>query len=308
MSARDEEPYSTIFASLKHPIRRRILRMLSKKSMSFSEIIEVLGVSNSFLTYHLDNLGELISKTEDGKYVLSSFGEAANATMSKVEDIPTTAAQQLPRTIARKVIARNVTFALGIVCILLIASLGVAWVYHTNLQDQNRRLQTWLNGNVTLLDQTEANNTNLQTQITCLNSTLTNMQKEISNLYIASTGNSAIWVNNVTFGTENSTVLVNNESIEFWQAHFWGEYASVAGYVSVGVSSNDNSTYVTWQTSNASNTNYTFPQMMPYTSWQSITVGFGGTVLFPVTLNSEILISVGNHSDAKTTVTITYYY
>ena len=36
MSGSDEEPYSTIFASLKHPIRRRILRMLSKQPMTFA--------------------------------------------------------------------------------------------------------------------------------------------------------------------------------------------------------------------------------------------------------------------------------
>jgi hypothetical protein len=39
VSVSDEEPYSTIFASLKHPIRRRILRMLSKKPMSFTEML-----------------------------------------------------------------------------------------------------------------------------------------------------------------------------------------------------------------------------------------------------------------------------
>jgi hypothetical protein len=56
--------------------------------MSFSEILEALGVSSSFLTYHIENLGELVSKTDSGKYRLSTFGEAAMATMTKVEDIP----------------------------------------------------------------------------------------------------------------------------------------------------------------------------------------------------------------------------
>jgi len=131
VSVSDEEPYSTIFASLKHPIRRRILRMLSKKPMSFSEMLGVLGVSSSFLTYHLENLGELVSKIDDGKYRLSSFGEAAMATMTKVEDIPTTVPQQSPETKPKRVVGRSVAIALGMICILLIAGLGGAIAYYT---------------------------------------------------------------------------------------------------------------------------------------------------------------------------------
>lgn len=88
MSAPEEEPYSAIFASLKHPVRRKILRMLSEKPRSFSEMLEASEVSSSHLTYHLENLGELVSKTDDGKYKLSAFGQAAVATMNKVEETP----------------------------------------------------------------------------------------------------------------------------------------------------------------------------------------------------------------------------
>ena len=84
----EEEAYSTIFTSLKHPIRRKILRMLSEKPKSFSEIQEAFRIESSHLTYHLENLGELVSKTQDGKYRLSTFGEAAVGTMSKVEEAP----------------------------------------------------------------------------------------------------------------------------------------------------------------------------------------------------------------------------
>jgi len=88
MSDSDDEPYSTIFTSLKHPVRRKVLRMLSEKPRSFSEMLGAFKVSSSHLTYHLENLGELVSKTDDGKYKLSAFGEAAVATMSKVEETP----------------------------------------------------------------------------------------------------------------------------------------------------------------------------------------------------------------------------
>jgi hypothetical protein len=63
--------------------------MLMEKPRSFSEMLEGSGVSSSHLTYHLENLGQLVSKTDDGKYRLSTFGEAAVATMSKIEEMPT---------------------------------------------------------------------------------------------------------------------------------------------------------------------------------------------------------------------------
>ncbi len=87
MSDLEEEIYSTMFTSLKHSIRRKILRMLSKRSRNFSEMLKDLGISSSHLTYHLENLGELVSKTDDGKYRLSKFGEAAVGTMSEVEEV-----------------------------------------------------------------------------------------------------------------------------------------------------------------------------------------------------------------------------
>lgn len=57
--------------------------------MSFTSLYESLGVSSSHLTYHLDALGELVSKN-DAKYRLSVFGQAACDMMNDVENPPTT--------------------------------------------------------------------------------------------------------------------------------------------------------------------------------------------------------------------------
>jgi DNA-binding transcriptional ArsR family regulator len=88
MSDSEEEIYSTMFSSLKHPARRKILRMLSERSMTFSQLLEELGVSSSHLTYHLENLGELVTKAESGEYKLSTFGAASVETMKIVEEAP----------------------------------------------------------------------------------------------------------------------------------------------------------------------------------------------------------------------------
>jgi hypothetical protein len=56
--------------------------------MTFSQMLETLGISSSHLTYHLENLGELLTKSEDGQYKLSTFGVASVNTMKIVEEAP----------------------------------------------------------------------------------------------------------------------------------------------------------------------------------------------------------------------------
>ena len=84
----EEETYSLIFTSLKHPIRRRILRMLADTPMTFSEILESLTIDSGHLNYHLESLGDLVLHPKDGKYLLSSFGAAAVRLMGGVEELP----------------------------------------------------------------------------------------------------------------------------------------------------------------------------------------------------------------------------
>jgi len=89
-NSQEEEPYSLMFSSLSHPARRKILRLLSEKPRNFSTILETLGISSSHLTYHLENLGELLIKMDDGRYKLSRLGDAAVMTMKGVEEPPET--------------------------------------------------------------------------------------------------------------------------------------------------------------------------------------------------------------------------
>jgi hypothetical protein len=57
-----------------HPIRREILSLLAERRCTFTEILKNLGIESSHLAYHLESLGELISKTPDGSYELSQIG------------------------------------------------------------------------------------------------------------------------------------------------------------------------------------------------------------------------------------------
>jgi DNA-binding transcriptional ArsR family regulator len=90
VSGSEDEIYSVMFSSLRHPARRKILRMLSERKVAYSQMLEELGITSSHLTYHLENLGDLVVKDTSGRYELSSFGKAAVTMMRGAEEVPDT--------------------------------------------------------------------------------------------------------------------------------------------------------------------------------------------------------------------------
>ncbi len=82
----EEETYSLIYTSLKHPFRRKILRMLKNGPLTFSEILQAVEIDSGHLSYHLENLGDLVNHSSDGKYQLSTIGLAAVKLMGGVEE------------------------------------------------------------------------------------------------------------------------------------------------------------------------------------------------------------------------------
>jgi len=115
--SREDEIYSTMFNSLKHPVRRKILRMLADKPMTFMEMVEELGVSSPHLTYHLESLGELVSKLYTGQYRLSAFGLASVSAMRGVEDVRDVEPK-------RRMNRGKAIFGVMMLAILLLASLS----------------------------------------------------------------------------------------------------------------------------------------------------------------------------------------
>jgi hypothetical protein len=143
----EEEIYSIMFRSLKHPVRRRILRMLNDKPMTFMEMVEQLEVSSSHLTYHLESLGELINKTDTAQYQLSSFGKATVGAMKGVEEAPELETRR-PKKMSRK---WKAVFAALMVTVLLLSSFGV-YQYtvlkelaanQSSLEAENQQLLSW---------------------------------------------------------------------------------------------------------------------------------------------------------------------
>lgn len=146
----EEEIYSIMFASLKHPVRRKILRMLGNKSMTFMEMVEELGVSSPHLTYHLESLGELVSKLDNGKYKLSAFGLATVSAMKGVEDVREVDPKRQQASLKGKAI-----FGMMLAAIVLLASVSVIQFATINqlsssqqaLLAENQQLMSWGVGN-----------------------------------------------------------------------------------------------------------------------------------------------------------------
>jgi DNA-binding transcriptional ArsR family regulator len=115
----EEETYSTVFTALKHPVRRRILRTLSKDSQTFTDLQSAFKVNGAVLTYHLDAMKDLICKTEDGKYGLSTMGEGAMALMERVEDPPkVTPTKPSHKNSRRLSILQSVTICIAVVLLV----------------------------------------------------------------------------------------------------------------------------------------------------------------------------------------------
>lgn len=123
MAEFEEETYSLVFTALKHPIRRKILRVLAERPHSFTDMQKLFNVTSPFLTYHLDSLKELVLKTENGMYRLSNMGEGAVALMEKVEETPRTTPRDTMLS-KRKRIPSMIQLSLTIIAIGLVLSGG----------------------------------------------------------------------------------------------------------------------------------------------------------------------------------------
>ncbi len=67
-----------IFEAVSHPLRVRILKLLVKSPMGFSDLKKALGIESSGeLSFHLNKMRSLLDKDSEGRYVLNKTGYAA---------------------------------------------------------------------------------------------------------------------------------------------------------------------------------------------------------------------------------------
>jgi len=144
-SSPEDEIYSIMFSSFKHPVRRKILRMLDVKAMTFMELVEALGISTPNLTYHLESLGDLISKMDNGCYRLSAFGQASVSALKGVEDVHSGESKH------RLPFKRRSLVGVMLIVIILLASFSGVTIYQLSksrqaLYEENQQLLSWSTG------------------------------------------------------------------------------------------------------------------------------------------------------------------
>ena len=165
----EEETYSLIYASLKHPIRRKIIRMLADKPLTFSEILEAVGIDSGHLNYHLDNLGYLITHSQEGRYQLSTVGSAAAKLMRGVEEQSNELAR--PKLKLTRIFAK--AYPLILCGALIIASLY--FISYTTTVTKVANEVGWLEvfppSNVTVSNLTTGINQNATNWMTSINET-----------------------------------------------------------------------------------------------------------------------------------------
>lgn len=67
-----------LFEAISHPIRIKILHLLSEKPLGFSELKRKLKIKSSGkLDFHIKKLGNLIKMDAEGKYTLTKHGYKA---------------------------------------------------------------------------------------------------------------------------------------------------------------------------------------------------------------------------------------
>jgi len=195
--------------------------------------------------------------------------------------------------VEKKVMSRTV-IALGIICIVLAFSLVGAISIYTSREDLLNHMEEYLNEQIQEKD----------AEISSLESQKTSLQHQIDDLnHIIHLQESVIWVNSET---------MSQPANSYWS--FSTSNVTYAGYVVVWVeTSTTTNTYVRVIYSNYVTTRIVGNQhyVTDFNYDNQITVGSGGTVVFPVLPCTSVEIRVGNTNlinGATETVTITYFY
>jgi len=76
-----------LFEILAHDIRRRIIKLVYERiEVSYTEILNTLGVSDGLLNFHLRKMSGVLEKTDRGTYILTSRGKQLYKLITEVED------------------------------------------------------------------------------------------------------------------------------------------------------------------------------------------------------------------------------
>ena len=140
-----EKELSQIFNLLKHPLRRGILKQLSKSPQAYSQILKNLNIpESSILNYHLREMDDLlIKKNANGKYILNEIGEICLQLILRVKEKEDIHSLNKLQIVVEKL--KSTIFVIQIVFLPLIVFLALE-LYLLNIIDFGSILGTFTSG------------------------------------------------------------------------------------------------------------------------------------------------------------------
>jgi DNA-binding transcriptional ArsR family regulator len=222
----NEETYSVIYSALKHPIRRKILRMLSKEDLTYTQMLISLDVDTGHLNYYLESLEELLSKTQEGKYRLSEVGKSATKLMHSVEENE----HHRVETYKLKISKRRIVFLIQLITIiaLIVAALGFVNVkYETEYWHMST---LWNREAVFAAPSTPVNVSARNIDHITYNFAENTLSNQVQAFYkVDVVTNATIWVQ-VKMGTSESTIMNEiNPDLLLYNETLFGPFYSEQG-------------------------------------------------------------------------------
>jgi hypothetical protein len=235
---------------------------------------------------------------EASRLAFKAFGAALKKVESERKSATTQREKGVPvETSQRKVVGRTVPIVLGLVCIILSASLITVLALYLPAANTINSLNaeiTGLQGNITSLTQQISV---LQSTYSQINTQLTDKDAQIADL------NQAIQTYQSLLFLNETGVLAGNQVFQVGpntNVTIWSDLVEYAGYVTVDVQSSSNTTYAQVVYTTLYGVNYD----------EAVVVGISGATAFPV-LPGTIEVRIGNTESVDSvngTVTAIYHY
>ncbi len=121
---------NVVFQALANPVRRTILRIIASKAQgaSYTELITELSLSTGKMNYHLEQLGGLVEKNGERRYVLTPLGiKALNQLSLMKEEITSDDAKYVRIAESAQKSSLQPTLKSFLLVGIAFASLFVAW-------------------------------------------------------------------------------------------------------------------------------------------------------------------------------------
>lgn len=120
-----------LLKSISHPIRARVIELLSENvELPYSEILRVLKIDSGQLNFHLRNMSGLITKGENGNYLLSREGKTASILLKKLRGLSQSGEEAIEPTaqISKRFLAALIDFSLFLFSPLVVVFIVSLWI------------------------------------------------------------------------------------------------------------------------------------------------------------------------------------